>query len=195
MKEIEIKAHVYNENALRESISSFAVYKGSLLKEDVYYKAPGSPTIRFRTQTEDKKTSHIITYKRKELRKQANGLESEVNEEMECTVSDPEPLKLFLADAGFTVYLEKRKESKVWRAEVAAGKDNTLYEATLEICNVPPLGLFLEIEILSPVEKNAQAIQAALYKLLEKCGIGRDCVENRYYADMLREAALKKDNK
>lgn len=189
MKEIEIKAHVYDEGALLKALSSFASYKGDLLKEDVYYKAPGSPSLRFRSQTENGSTVRIITYKRKELKKTSNGLESEVNEELECSVSDIKPLVTFLSDAGFEAYLEKRKETKVWKADVTVGDKKVPYEATLEICNVPPLGLFLEIEILSNNEQDEPAIQDELYSLLEKCGISRDCIEDRYYADLLREAA------
>ena len=60
---------------------------------------------------------------------------------------------------------------------------------TFELCNVPPLGDFLEIEILvkDTNEETIKPLQDKLLELLDMTGIGRDKIEKRYYSDMLRE--------
>ena len=61
--------------------------------------------------------------------------------------------------------------------------------ANLELCHVARLGDFLEIEILSEnnSEKTVSQSREKLLKMLSKCGIPEDKIENRYYSQMLGE--------
>ena len=205
MYEIELKAHVDDRAAVIHALNSFADYMGSVEKSDTYYKliSDGKKiTARIRRESvseppkaaknadeSDRRRDELpcrekqrvfLTYKRKELRTDANGTACEVNDEKECEVSDADALEALLTDIGFTVSLTKQKSVMGWMFE----------DAHLELCAVPPLGDFLEIEIISP--SNGQEIvegcQEKLKKLLDMARVPRDNIEERYYSDMLREA-------
>jgi len=62
--------------------------------------------------------------------------------------------------------------------------------ANIEVCNVPPLGDFIEIEILSKTkdEKTVKNIQKELISILQRCKISESDIESKYYSEMLREA-------
>lgn len=185
MYEIELKAHVQDRNAVIAALNAFADYAGSVHKHDTYYKlnAGGKKiSARIRTETTDQHPQKtVLTYKRKELRTDANGTNIEVNDERECEISQADAVETLLFDIGFAVSLTKEKAVLSWNYD----------GALFELCTVPPLGDFLEIEILSPVNDKAtvSALQAKLKSLLNKAGISNDNIEERYYSDMLREAA------
>ena len=154
----------------------------------------------------------LVTYKRKETRTdEKTGTIIEVNDEKECQVSSPEPLVAFLLDTGYFVDLKKHKEVQDWTLPLpatlltgnalaekngCAPKADALLAATFELCAVPPLGDFLEIEVLAPLantpetkaddEKIVARIHHELELLLEKAGIPSSKIENRYYSEMLK---------
>ena len=188
MNEIEIKAHVKNRNLLIEKLNKIAQFKGSVVKNDKYYgkKLPNGTfdrkKIRLREeifQDNQNKTQYLLTYKRKEIFTSTEGISTEVNDEKECTISSAEPVLAFLADWGYEVALEKHKEVMSWKYE----------NATLELCNVFPLGDFLEIEILSPSADNetVEKCQEQIKSILEKLEISQNQIENRYYSQLLEE--------
>ena len=74
----------------------------------------------------------------------------------------------------------------VWMIRANPQRESTV---SFELCNVPPLGDFLEIEILTKddSEENIRYAQDKLFELLDMTGIGRDKIEKRYYSEMLRE--------
>lgn len=76
-----------------------------------------------------------------------------------------------------------------WKLELPDSIEHTKLKATLELCNVPPLGYFLEIEILSPSKKDedVKKVQQILFELLEKCGIEKSCIEEKYYSELLSQ--------
>lgn len=194
MNEIELKAHVRNKAALREKLASFAEFEQSVVREDVYYECPHNSRLKTRLRTERSagtKPKYFVTYKKKELKEACGGTMTEVNDELESELSSPQAVEQFLCDCGFRQVLKKRKEAEIWKAPVPApdGKDGEL-QAVLELCTVPPLGDFLEIEILSPETDSCilGRLQAALLALLEKSGIEASCIESRYYSDLLSEA-------
>ncbi len=200
MTEIELKAHVPDCQAAVRALDAIATYNGSVQKDDEYWALASlsglqRKKIRIRKQLsrdaagcEHKET--FLTYKIKETRTGADGIKIEVNDERECTVSDASVLESFFTDSGFEVDLKKHKDVKCWTMpldgfdSIPAG-----LSATLELCNVPPLGNFMEIEILSP-DSNPEAVEkrhGVLEVLLEKIGIPRSCIEPRYYSELLRE--------
>ncbi|MBQ5384876.1 MAG: hypothetical protein IIU46_10570, partial [Treponema sp.] len=130
----------------------------------------------------------LLTYKRKELREQ-NKTVIEVNDEKECEISDPAVLETFLQDAGFSVVLKKHKEVMDWTFPVESG--NGIPEGlsvTFELCAVPPLGDFLEIEILSPTDEPdlVARLREKIECYLEKTGIPKEKIEPRYYSELLK---------
>lgn len=189
MKEIELKVHVQNRQKLIQKLNQIATYKGTVSKEDIYYKkqktsqSSSDITIRLRTETfseKQKSANFLLTYKQKERKISKDGISFEVNEEQECKMSSFKPLESFLKDLGFEIYVKKHKEVKDW----------TLNGATLELCNVEALGDFLEIEILTSKsdEKNLNESFKTIENLLELLEIPKDKIETRYYSDMILES-------
>lgn len=205
MTEIEIKARVKDRTGLEERLNEIATFTMQVLRDDTYYGLTKETRCKLRVRRESlltdggqKEKKTLLTYKRKEMRTLPDGSSSEVNDEKETVIQDADVLEAFLKDSGFLVTLKKHKDVKDWELcvkkesfakEAGIGQDLT---ATFELCNVPPLGDFLEIEILSPVDTPCavEAIQKKLHELLALVGIGEDQVENRYYSELLREVGL-----
>ena len=105
MYEIELKACVKDRQKIIPLINSFAVFKGTLVKNDVYYhfkKSPEQKAISLQNQNAEKpyitcrlrheqitapdgtkKTADLLTYKSKEMHTFSNGTACEVNQENE----------------------------------------------------------------------------------------------------------------
>ena len=190
MKEIELKAHVSDRESLIKKLNEIAEFKGALSRDDTYWALPQTdafvktPSIRIRRETdENKNRSAVLTYKRKELKKSENGITTEVNEELESAIENPGVLETFFSDCMFTVRLTKHKDVMDWTMNLESG-----HRATLELCRVPPLGDFLEIEILTNTTDEAEQkfCQQELLAILELTGIDRSCIENRYYSELLK---------
>lgn len=180
MNEIEIKARAADPDSVRKRLDSFAAFSGSVVRDDTYYTHPKIKNkIRFRKETGDDGVQWLVTYKKKENRISPDGMTTEVNEELETLVQDPVPLVKFLEDSGYEIHLQKHKEVYHWKFE----------DANIELCLVPPLGWFLEIEILS--EKNdadtVAKIQQELKYILLKAGLEEKDIEKKYYSELLRE--------
>jgi len=178
-----------------------AKYIGKTEKHDTYWHfqlpehkandTAGHISVRIRKEITDSGTDFLLTYKHKERIFNDNGAAFEVNDEKECTLSDTAPLESLLEDTGFFPAVRKDKTVYDWETDTPCGK------ALLELCTVPPLGDFLEIEILSQKndEKTVASVHAELKRLLEVCNIPLSEIEPRYYTDMLREAALEKKSR
>ena len=104
----------------------------------------------------------------------------EVNQEQEFQVDKREPLEIFLQDAGFAVSIKKEKLAAAW-----------LWDGVLlELCYLPELGNFLELEILCDSDSPELVASAheKLRKVLATCGIQEEAIESRYYSQLLQEA-------
>ena len=201
--EIEMKAHVYNRQEVIDILNKIAVYGGHTQKNDTYYRLQKQfsqnsnqenqdnfqnyVTARIRQEklTLDGKTStkFYFTYKRKELKKSSDGKEIEVNEENEFTFDDDSALTLFFQDAGAQISLKKQKSVEQWNFFVDGEN------AHIELCTVPPLGDFLEIEIIKS-ENDAQTVKKCrniIQKIFTECNIPLNQIEERYYRDMLKD--------
>lgn len=126
----------------------------------------------------------FLTYKKKERRVGESGAVLEVNDERECELSDDFALKSLLLDSGFEPYFTKHKDTIGFYFDTDCG------EAHLEVCAVPPLGDFLEIEIVSenPDEAGQKRIQQKLEELLLQCGLTLADIEKKYYSELLAQA-------
>jgi predicted adenylyl cyclase CyaB len=200
MYEIEQKAHVADRKHVIKTLNTFAEYDGKADKKDTYYHLPltgrilsqnsGYLSCRIRHETHETEnsvqTSIFFTYKRKEIRTDTGSTPIEINDEKECTLSDSSALEVFLTDAGFTVARTKHKITEGWYVPTGAGK------AHIELCTVPPLGDFLEIEIMSDTEdeKSVATVRKYINELFIRCGIPLSAIENRYYNEMLAAAGV-----
>lgn len=192
MYEIELKAHVPERKSAIDLINSFASYLGTIIKDDTYYHfQPESSekylTCRIRHETytfPDGKTEtqDVLTYKSKEKRTDSNGAAYEVNEENESVLSDPQAVIKLLSDTGYQKAYTKHKDVMQWTCPTQYGK------AHLELCSVPPLGDFLEIEIVTESCTDEEGIRDELKSLIEKSGIPLSNIEERYYSELLKLA-------
>ena len=150
MYEIELKAHIYNREETIKILNTFAKYIGFFQKHDSYYKLQKqnsndfiSVRIRKELSKQEQNISEKIylTYKQKELKNTSDGTKIEVNNEKECELSNSETVISFLLDTGFCEYLSKSKTVEKFSYQTPSGI------ATIEICTIPPIGDFIEIEI------------------------------------------------
>lgn len=212
MVEIELKARVQDITSFFSKVSSFAKFQRCCYKNDTYWKEP-SKEIQIRIREEEvfftdlsqfplqkwpvksifpnqekwipfeipKETSlssannTVVTYKRKERLAAA----FEVNQEQEFQIDKKEPLEIFLQDTGFVVFIKKEKLVAAWEWE----------NVTLELCFIPELGNFLELEVLSPSDtpEVVDTTHKKLRTVLAQCGINESAIEGKYYSELLQE--------
>lgn len=193
MYEIELKAHIYNREETIKILNTFANYVGFFQKHDSYYKLQKqnsndfiSVRIRKELSKQEQNISEIIylTYKQKELKNTSDGTKIEVNNEKECELSNSETVISILLDTGFYEYLTKSKTVEKFSYQTPSGT------ATIEICTIPPIGDFIEIEILndSNNESNVDNIRKEILSILEKCNIPQSQIEEKFYSQLLKEA-------
>ncbi len=135
--EIELKAHAMDPAAVRRALdglvaSGRAAFVREFRKSDRYFLLPGAEPGQgknFRARSDGE--GAYLTWKQRSKR---GGLE--VNLERECRVDDPEPLIELLASLGAKPYFTKTK----------IGREYAMDGLTVEFCEVPPLGWFVEIE-------------------------------------------------
>ena len=192
MYEIELKAHLENKNQTIQTLKTFANYEGFFHKQDNYFKKQlenSEDYISVRIRKEQSKTSNgelnkiFLTYKQKELKTTKDGCSIEVNNEKECELSESSTIISILLDTNFSEYLKKEKIVEKFTYSTKYGI------ATIEICTIPPIGDFIELEILSNENNNSniENIKNELYLILEKCNVPLSNIENRYYSQLLKE--------
>jgi adenylate cyclase class 2 len=177
--EIELKAGVSDHAALKSAIDSQAVFSFSFEKEDIYWSNLDYFTVRVRNERDidgngEKSSATWVTYKIKE---RLNGIE--VNREHEFGVSCGSAFEDFLKLLDFEVTLRKKKRGFSWKYE----------DITVELADIERLGYFVELEILADND-NPDTISRARARLLDflrKIGVSEDNIEDRYYAELLRE--------
>ena len=194
MFEIEKKAHVLDEKKVLAELYNFADFVHFVQKNDVYYSREISEnrhiSCRIRTEIEKtefgEKRTNFFTYKKKENRISENGAKIEVNDEKETEILSEEPLKIFLEDSGFKINLQKQKKVHTFTTQTELGKCN------LELCDVFPLGYFLEIEILckDDSESTVKKANEIIKSFFEKCKISENQIEERYYSEMLKSVKI-----
>jgi adenylate cyclase class 2 len=185
--EIEIKAWVQNFDGLQKKLDALGEYRGSFKKSDAYWypKAPVPaactlpPTgLRVRKEEDTAPAGAVsravyVTYKVKKIQ---GGME--INDEKEFTVSEADVFEDLLACLGLEKRNCKRKKGLSYQID----------GITAELLELPGLGSFIELEILSADDKNetVAAARSRLYKLLAELGIPETAIESRYYTEMLR---------
>ncbi|GHV73548.1 hypothetical protein AGMMS49940_08500 [Spirochaetia bacterium] len=185
--EIELKAHVENPEAMKAAISLLtSCLPLSFEKEDCYWDGVRLRRESLRHPDGGVEEKVLVTYKSKEVRE---GIE--INDEREFTVSDADVFTELLKRLGLEPGVRKHKQGWGWtygniHAELAevSGEVSGNTRSDLPVRN---LGWFLELEILAD-EAGAETVAAArgeLLGLLERLKVGKECIEERYYAEML----------
>lgn len=175
MIEIELKAHVSDPGHLREILGMIAIPGRLVVKSDMYWNLPdiGSSSSfkeRFRIRMEG--SNATVTRKIKHLVG-----ETEVNQEIEFSVSDPEAFLDLMQHVGCTKSYEKKKISE----QYISGR------ILAELVNIEKLGYFLELEILAS-DDNSETIKTAQQELLaflKLCNINTTEIETKYYSELL----------
>jgi predicted adenylyl cyclase CyaB len=194
VKEIELKAHVRDSEALKTILSQKAEPGGAFEKRDVYWFGPETsafPVTKIRIRKEKRsfadgteKSLCLVTYKAKE---ENNGIE--VNEELEFEVNPAEEFEEFLKKAGLKPGAGKRKRGWVFTKTVNSASELAAAELCAELVEVDGLGWFIELEILvSAEDKHEETLSKAketLLAFLDSLGIDREAIERRFYLDML----------
>jgi adenylate cyclase class 2 len=185
--EIELKASVEDYRSLKERISLLSPPPFSFEKDDCYWMAgdgeesPLRSGVRLRRERiaspigeTGEKT--LVTYKVKEVRE---GIE--INDEREFSVSDATGFEGLLLKLGLTPGTRKHKQGWAW----------VFGAVSAELCEVSgprrSLGWFLELEILAE-DAAAPTVAAArqkLFGLLDRIGVPRSRIEERYYSELL----------
>lgn len=177
MREIELKVHVSDPLAVRQKLSAFMEFQGSVDKRDEYWalelSAPAGArrqfTFRLRTEPEGNR----VTYKEKTYR---DGME--VNEEIEFRLGERPGFLAFIGKMGARLLYSKHKQGSLWRS--AQG-------IQAELVEVEGLGFFLEVEFLtenSP-ELNVDDIRVRLTDVVQQCGLNTKEIEPRPYSQLL----------
>lgn len=211
MFEVELKAHVANRADVIKKLNSFARFDRIIIKDDIYFKLerPGKERVTARIRTEEHRATEdffnfteqkiiekktFLNYKKKERRTESDGSTIEVNDEYETEISDAECVKELLLASGFENHFCKHKDSFGWHAEC---QGEFFSSAHLELCAVPPLGDFLEIEILSPRqdEEALREINSTLKSLVVKSGLEIRDIEEKYYSELLEQLELTGDSR
>ena len=192
--EIELKARITDTKALKERLFLLGSFLNEFEKYDTYWISEGQAPVTVRVRNEKIKTSDallektLVTYKNKEI---INS--TEVNRELEFSVSDAEAFAELLQLAGFLPVIKKEKIGWAWqitdRPELPGDNSPGSQPILAELSHVKKLGFFLELEILteSRDDRTIAETQERLFSLLEKLGIEPDKIEERPYTSMLKE--------
>ncbi|MDC7225530.1 MAG: class IV adenylate cyclase [Spirochaetales bacterium] len=177
-KEIELKAHVYEPEAVKMRLESLYGAAEAVSKDDIYYiyrteidNGRGQP-VRLRSEN----GRNVVTLKQKSVE---HGIE--VNNELEFGVDIPENFIKYLQLTGADEWLTKKKRG--WKFT----SDYDRKAAVIELCEITGLGWFLEIEIVlqDPDKQQIDGAEREILSILKKAGIPEDRIEPRYYSEML----------
>lgn len=133
---------------------------------DVYWSSKeGAVTFRLRYTQE----GLYVTHKTKG---RYDGVEINRESQFFVTTSEAPKVETFFNHLGYTPLYEKVKQGEGWQID----------NLTIEIVEVPPLGYFIEIELLGEA---LEASQEHLKQVREDLKIETLPLEERYYSEML----------
>jgi predicted adenylyl cyclase CyaB len=198
--ETELKAHAEKQDC-KKHLETIAGQGVAFVKDDTYWfpgfsgppgegagENPGGlPRSGLRVRREKKagKETTFLTWKKKEKR---DGME--INDEKEIVVSDGALVEELLRSLGLRKKTTKHKEGWVWNID---GVTAELAEVSGFIVDggkteTPKnLGWFLELEIITEDGKTESEAKTRLLSLLERAGVDRSRIENRYYTELLAD--------
>lgn len=171
MREIEIKAHVFDVDRIKLLIESFAGKAGLVDKKDTYLKNEKGKLVRIRINNGNLESTT------KETRKDENGDEDNLEYEIQIRSSFEETLAFF-NDLGFEFYFHKYKNGFEWNFE----------SVHIELLSVNDLGWFLEMERLMDFDIDNSSKENEikhLHKLLSEFGLNDGDIETKSYRSMI----------
>jgi adenylate cyclase, class 2 len=176
-REIELKARIVDPIDMKARIMALdGISAGEQEhKADIYFIRPGEKK-HFRVRLMD--DSVTVTHKEKETA--LDGTEENHEIEFDSEIQNYQNILDFFTSLGYVEYIRKEKTGWVWNRG----------PVVLELIEVSSLGWFVEMEIILGDDATSEAVIQAkklLFTLLEELGIGRECLEDRYYMDLLRE--------
>lgn len=182
MRELEIKARVTDETALRKQITKMGIQLGDVISQhDKVYSLPGAKEdpiahnwLRIRAENGRK---YIFTLKRS-VSGQLDSIEHETE------IKDPGAMEECLKLMGYELHNEIKKTRQ--KAYLAKEK--------IEICidEVDGLGTYIELEKEANIDADNKTEENELWKILEKLGIERKHAETRGYDSMMKELQVRK---
>lgn len=189
MTEIELKARIFDVPLLQSVLNVRGDFVGHFVRCDSYYRKHSSDgyPLRFREEDGPKGKRIFLTFKKKSVFVDENGVASEKNEEKESEISENAKniLESFFESEKIALYVQKEKIVDAWKCR--SGE----FAVTAELCEVKDVGFFIELEILleQSAEKNVcEKARQALLSLLDSLGVSRDAVEEKSYSQLLKEA-------
>lgn len=177
--EIEVKARVANPAAVRALLDAGAAFLKEVEKADVYFADarldPADVSLdRDRVfRIREVAGRFEVTFKERTVDR---GVERNI--EGEFPISDPAAFRAFAAYLGFRPIIEKRKRCRSYRVG----------RLTAELNEVPPLGWFLEVELVTADAGDPAAVREELLSVLDRFGVARSAVEETPYTVLLRNA-------
>ncbi|NCB02265.1 MAG: class IV adenylate cyclase [Spirochaetia bacterium] len=174
--EIECKVHIEQERIpfYKEKIQEYLpnIPPVSVDKKDSYYSLVNSSATLFRVRKDS--NERFITRKLKE--KRSDGIE--INQEIEFSfLGQDSVVHSFFESLGYTVIIEKDKKGWSWKTD----------NLTIEIVEVPPLGWFIEIEILISHEEDKDEALKRLELVRKELHIDSLELVSTYYNEMLKK--------
>ena len=169
MREIEIKARVRDESALRHALEQAGVKLGKKLKQhDVVFGEPGAEDNEFganwlRIRTENDKKVYFT------LKRSVVGHLDSI--EHETIVQDAKELEAIIKLMGYELYSDLTKI----RQKAKHGE--------FEICldKVPSLGTFIEVEKIMHHDADHETVVDELWDFLQKLGVSKNDEQHEGY--------------
>lgn len=183
--EIEVKAHIENNDSIQKRLSVMGNFYRSYTKSDSYWRSlqAGDYGVRIRREQwlDASGTAHdavTATTKKKTI---SGGIE--VNDEEECAVDDLALFEKSLQSRGMHKAMSKEKNGSAWTVQRGAGRP-----ILAEVSLVAGLGWFLELEIIADDDRPelVEESRKRLLALLAELEIPASQIESRSYAKMLQ---------
>lgn len=173
MREIEIKAHVYDFDKVFDLIEKKAGKGTPVDKEDRYFHIEGNthPALRIR------RFNGHMEFTTKKNSKDSFG-ENNLEYEITLGIDQYDNAVTFFKALGYKDYFIKRKKGFDWMLD----------NVHIELLNVNDLGWFLEMENLLPFDSEGCLIEEAgkqLHDLLHIFSLTDDDIERKSYRSMI----------
>ena len=190
MYEVELKAWLDNKLETENKLRNFATFDGLFFKQDTYYHLDSKNiTVRIREEVIHSpnnlpKKQILVTYKEKKYHKAFDKTSYEVNLENEFTISEKKSFEKILIDSGYHISLKKTKNT----ASYYFTEETSNKTFHIELCTIPPIGDFIEIESLTEnnSKKNTKQLKKTMISILESLNIQKSKIEKKTYKDLLK---------
>lgn len=177
--EVELKARIEDPRQLQVILEGLAGISSAqpIDKEDSYL-GPDANTFLVRLRSEA--NTLTITHKKRTL---TDGIETNQEIEFSTDIGQKSAVVALFAALGYVEQLNKRKIGLRYHLLV----DESLGPLTIEVCEVAPLGWFLEMEVLVDDQSLVEEARRALLQTLSLVEIDRSLIESRPYMILLKE--------